>query len=97
MTSWENWKESHPETLAMINYSQLGFRRQKFNTDFVIGLVLADLAKVYYYDDILNGTVLNDCIDDFPVLLWAADNDYHTYLRFIGGETFTIYLKNEVF
>jgi len=97
MTSWNNWKDSHPETLAMINdYSLLGFRRQTFNTDFVIGLVLADQAKAYYYDDILNETVFNDWIGDFPVLLWAADNDYRTYLRTVGGETLTFYWENEV-
>jgi hypothetical protein len=97
MTSWNNWKESHPETLAMTNdYSQLGFRRQTFNTGFVIGLVLADQAKAYYYDDILNETVFNDWIGDFPVLLWAADNDYRTYLRTVGGETLTFYWENEV-
>lgn len=72
MVSWKTWKEAHPETLAMTNsYSQLGFRRQKFDIEFVIGVVLADQSKAYYYDQISIDTVLNDWVGDFPVLIWA--------------------------
>ena len=90
MTSWKNWKEAHPETLAMTNsYSQLGFRRQKFDTDFVIGVVLADQEKAYYYEDVAADTVLNDWVGEFPILIWAANDDYRTFLRKAEGETLT--------
>ncbi len=90
MTSWKNWREAHPETLAMTNsYSQLGFRRQKFATDFVIGVVLNDLSKAYYYEDVAAKILLNDNIGDFPLLIWAANDDYRTYLRVVNGESLT--------
>ncbi len=90
MTSWKNWKTAHPETLAMTNsYSQLGFRRQKFSPEFVIGVVLTDLAKAYYFDEIAVETVLNDWIGEFPILIWAYNDDYRTYLRKVGGDTLT--------
>jgi len=90
MVPWKTWKETHPKTLAMINsYSQLGFRRQKFSPEFVIGVVLTDLSKAYYYDQISIDTVLNDWIGEFPVLIWAYNDDYRTYLRKVNGETLT--------
>jgi hypothetical protein len=90
MTSWANWKAAHPETLALTNsYSQLGFNRQKFDQDFVVGLVLADLSKAYYYEDVAVDGVLNDWIGEFPVLIWAANDDYRSFSRTVGGDTLT--------
>ncbi len=90
MTSWANWRTTYPYTLAMVNsYSQLGFQRQKFDTDFVIGLVVAGLSKAYHYEDVASENMLNDWIGEFPVLIWAANDDYRTYLRTVDGKTLT--------
>ena len=87
MVSWKTWKEAHPETLAMTNsYSQVGFHRQKFDIEFVIGVVLAEQSKAYYFDQISIDVVLNDSIGEFPVLIWAYNDDYRTYLREVNGE-----------
>lgn len=90
MTTWANWKAAHPETLAMTNdYSQLGFGYQGFDTNFVIGVVLADVSKAYYYEDVAAEVAINDQIGEFPVLVWAAHNDYRSYLRQVGDQTLT--------
>ena len=47
LTTWSSWRAEHPNTLAMANdINRLG-RRQKFNTNFVIGLILAGQARPF--------------------------------------------------
>jgi len=42
VTTWENWKAEHPDTLALANGvgSMEPASKQRFRTDFVIGLIL---------------------------------------------------------
>ncbi len=90
MTTWANWKASHPETLALTTaYEQLGFRHQKFDGDFVIGVVLTGLAKAYPYEAVAAPGVINDTLGEFPILIWARDGDYRTYLRKVDGQRLT--------
>ena len=55
--------------------------RQRFDPDFVIGIVLGDTAKAFYYRDVAGKTIVNDFLGTIPVLIWAADQNYHTYVR----------------
>jgi hypothetical protein len=81
ITSWGSWKAEHPETLAMINdVDRLG-ARQKFDPNFVIGLLLADRAKAFYYLDVAAVGVVNENLGDIPIFLWAGDNNFHAYVR----------------
>ena len=82
VTTWGNWKREHPETLAMINDVELfGTRRQGFSPNFVIGLILAGRAKAYYYADAAAIGVINDTLSDAPIVVWAADENFHAYIR----------------
>ena len=49
ITTWGSWKAEHPDTLAMTNGVGGGLFnfRQKFDPDFVIGLLLANKATPY--------------------------------------------------
>jgi hypothetical protein len=90
VTTWSNWKQAHPNTLAMINdVNRLSFRRQGFDPDFVIGVDVADQTKAYYYDDVEAAGVINDMIGEFPILIWAAESDFRVYLRQVNGDTLT--------
>lgn len=87
--TWGDWKAEHPETLVMINdVGRLSFR-QGFDPGFVIGLLLDGRARAYYYTNVAEKTIINDMFDEFPVLLWAADNNYQAYLRQADGRTLT--------
>jgi hypothetical protein len=88
MTTWSNWLQAHPETLAMTNgYAQTSLARQTFDTDFIIGVVISDLSKAYTYEDVAAEILVNDQLGEFPLLVWAAHNDYRSFLRQVGDQT----------
>ena len=91
LTTWATWKETHPEALVMMNdVDRLGRRRQGFQKDFVIGLVLGQTAKAYYYEDALEAGVINDALGDVPVVLWTSDEIFYAYVREVDGSVLTI-------
>ncbi len=94
ITTWASWKEEHPNTLVMTNdMSRLSFR-QGFDPDFVIALLLADNSKAYYYRDVANETIINDFLGDVPVLVWAANENYHTYVRQVDEQELTFEIED---
>jgi hypothetical protein len=96
LTTWASWKQEHPETLAMINdVERLGSRRQGFSREFVIGLVLAGHAKAYYYTDAEAAGVINDTLGDVPIVIWAAGEAFHVYVREAGGRTLAFRAEGE--
>lgn len=95
MTTWGNWKEQHPETLAMINdYDRLGSRKLAFWDGFVVGISLAGMDKAYYYQDLEAIGLLNDTLGDVPILVWAGDNTYEAYARSVEGQVLTFVFEN---
>lgn len=63
--------------------------RQGFDPDFVIGLILADKTKAFYYRDVAAVEVINDDIGGIPILVWSADNNFHAYVRQAGDQVLT--------
>lgn len=89
LTTWASWRAEHPNTLALMNdVNRLGFR-QRFDPNFVIGLILAEKSKAYYYEDVAAAAVLNDMLDQFPIVIWAANNNFHAYVRPAGDQALT--------
>ncbi|MBT3189067.1 MAG: DUF3179 domain-containing protein [Anaerolineae bacterium] len=97
LTTWERWKEAYPHTLVMINDldRMSESRRQGFQADFVIGLVLVEESKAYYYTDVEKLGVVNDTLANTPIMVWAADEIYQAYLRQIDGQTLTFSFNGE--
>jgi hypothetical protein len=111
ITTWANWKAEHPETLAMTNnYYRVGFR-QKFDPDFVIGLILAGHAKAYYYRDVEAAGLINDMLGTdipgndhpgnaepgaIPIFIWAAAQNFHAYIRQVEGQTLNFRLDGDL-
>jgi len=94
ITTWANWKAEHPNTLAMTNdVDKLG-ARQRFDTNFVIGLLVADDAKAFYYSDVEQAGLVNDTLGDLPVFVWAAGNNFHAYIRQVGDQVLTLQLED---
>lgn len=95
LTTYANWVESHPETLVMTNdYNRLGGRAQGFQRNFVIGLVLADQAKAYYYEDAEAAVVINDSLGEFPIVVWAENNEFQSFIRRNGDQTLNFTVEN---
>ena len=96
LTSWGSWKVEHPETLAMVNdVDQLGGRRQGFSPDHVIGLIPANEAKAYYFDDAIQAGVINDFLGEVPVVIWASGELFHAFVRSAGGVTLTFQVEGQ--
>ena len=98
LTTWGTWRAEHPETLVMTNdldhFARFRYRA-KFQPDFVIGVVWAGQAKAYRYADVLAvGGIINDMLGDVPVLIWAENENFHTYMRRLDGRTLTFHLEN---
>ena len=68
--------------------------RQRFNPDFVIGIVLDDTAKAFYYRDVVGKTIVNDYLGEIPVLVWAANNNYHAFVRRVEEQTLSFEFRN---
>jgi len=96
IATWSSWLEAHPETLVMVNDTELlGAYRQKFDPDFVIGLLLDGHAKAYPYRDVEAVGVINDDLGPYPVLLWAQDERFHAYLRTVDGRELTFRMEGD--
>ena len=90
VTTWEHWKAAQPHTLVMVNdLERLSLRRQGFQPNFVIGVVLGEQSKAYYYLDVVELGAINDRLADFPVLVWASGEIYQAYFRQVDGQTLT--------
>jgi hypothetical protein len=97
VTTWRSWKEEHPSTLAMINdVDRVGSRRQGFDPDFVIGLLLAGEAKAYYFEDAAAVGIINDQLGEFPIVVWASGDNFHAYLRQVEDRTLTFRSEGEL-
>jgi hypothetical protein len=97
VTTWGNWVKSFPKSFVMINdLDRLGSFRQGFDPDFVIGVVVEDQAKAYYYEDVAEKGFITDMLGDLPVLVWAADGDFRVYLRKVGDDILDFHLESDV-
>lgn len=98
VTTWGSWKAEHPETLAMINgVGNPGFspRRQSFSPNFVVGLVLAENTKAYYFGDVQDAGVVNDKLGEVPIMVWASGDRFHAYVRQGGERVLTFRVEGE--
>jgi hypothetical protein len=96
IASWGSWRSQHPETLVMTNdLDLLGSGRQGFNTDFVIGVLIDGNAKAYAFEEVRRQGLINDVIESFPVLLWAAEKEYYVYLRETDTNTLTFRFEGD--
>jgi len=96
LTTWSNWFDNYPETLVMTNdVNRLGNARQGFRPDYVVGLVLGNIAKAFYYEDVAEVRVINDSLDGTTVVVWAENNDFTAYVRRLDDQTLTFVLEGD--
>ena len=95
ITTWQRWQEEHPHSTVMTNGLDSLFSRQGFDSDFVVGVILEEHARAYYYEDLLRLGALNDILGPHPILLWAAKEDYQAYLRQVGDRVLTFEMRGK--
>jgi hypothetical protein len=96
LTTWSSWLEKHPQSQLMTNnLYQIPRWSQRFDPKFVIGLVLGDEARAYYYDDVAAQGIINDDLGPTPLLVWADDTEIVVFSRQVdqGSLTF-LYEEN---
>jgi len=95
LTTWSAWLNKHPDTLLM-NNDLLGFGGwpRRFDPDFVIGLVLGDDTRAYYYKDVASRGIVNDRLGKTPVLIWAEEGGTAAYSRLFEDGPLTFRLEN---
>jgi hypothetical protein len=87
LTTWENWLAAHPETLVMSNDAdRISPFRQQFKDDFLIGVTIGDLARGYPYPLAAEERLIEDRLGEFPILIWAAEEDYRVFLRQVDDQ-----------
>ncbi len=91
VTTWTDWKAAHPDTLAMVNDvdSLIGPARQGFSANYVLGLVVGEEAKAYYYEDVAAEGLLNDSFAGLPIVIWADETGMQAYFRQVEERTLT--------
>ena len=88
LTSWANWQSLHPDSLVLENDIQkLGPFRDRFSTDFMVGVELGQDAKAFHFADILTYGVIEDELGDVPILIWGEGEEYRVFLRQAGKIT----------
>ncbi len=86
ITTLSSWQKKQPQTLVVVNDLELIGRRQQSNPDFVTGLILNEDSTAYYYRDVLERRIVNDCLGDVPVVVAANDDSYQTYARQVDDQ-----------
>lgn len=94
VTTWGNWRQAHPRSFVMTtDVEKTGARRQGFDPDFVIGVVLGENARAYYYEAVESAVLVQDEVGGVPVLLWAENGDFRVYMRVVGGRELSFELR----
>ena len=97
LSTWANWLDKHPDTLLMSSdLERRGSWPQGFDPDFVIGLVLGEDARAYYYKDVVDAGIVNDWLGQTPVLVWAQDDKTAAYSRLVEEGTLTFFLQDGI-
>ncbi len=97
VTTWDNWRTAHPNTLVMTNdINLMPNLRHKFRPDFVIGVIYESQARAYPYELATAETLIQDTLGDTPILIWAANNDFRAYIRRLPDQILTFQLKDDM-
>ncbi len=80
---WDAWLAEHPDTTVLATESgPFGPRRQRFDSDFVIGIALGEDAKAYPFGLTSDEGAVNDWVGEFPVVI-VADSETKSIQAFV--------------
>jgi hypothetical protein len=90
LVPWGNWKEAHPNTLAL-KVDQSPYARETFRSRYVIGVTLGESATAFPYDLAAREEIINDAVGPYPVVVHvdAQKRSVHVYLRQMDEQVLT--------
>ena len=92
---WGTWKEQHPDTLIMTNdLKRLSFARERFRSNYLIGISIGDAAKAYPYGVAAKERVINDSVGSHAVVVHVdpVTRAVTAYLRNLNDQILTFEL-----
>ncbi len=96
---WDAWLTGHPDTLVLDagRGFLFGAPRQKFSSDFVIGIALGEAAKAYPFLLASQKGIINDRIGPFPVVVLANPETkaIQAFLRIVGQDELAFTLQGD--
>ncbi len=92
MTDWDTWRELHPQTTVVtLSRTTDNYRREFYQKParFVIGLTWNDTSRAWPFDQLLRQTVVNDVLDDLPLVVVFDPKSKTAFLfdRRVGGKS----------
>jgi len=94
LTTWADWKAQYPHTLAMTNDFRNPGYASKFDNNFMIGLILGEDAKAFFFTDVLAASVINTELGDTPIVFHASGTSFQAFIRQVETEILTFALEN---
>ncbi|MCZ6675628.1 MAG: DUF3179 domain-containing protein [Candidatus Poribacteria bacterium] len=77
---WSEWKAAHPDTTVLSRDTGFGYHYNPYPDilDFlpkqILGVILGDAQKAYFFDDLRHMQVINDDLGGVPIVLIASPN-----------------------
>ena len=95
---WDAWLAGHPDTTVLATESgRFGPVRQRFDSDFVIGIALGENAKAYSFGLASDEGAVNDRVGEIPVVIVAGSQTkaIHAFVRRAGGRELDFVLRED--
>jgi hypothetical protein len=90
VTTWGQWLAAYPHTLLMSSdLERFRGRPETFQPDYVVGLVLGEAARAYYYMDVRAAGIVNDSLGEVPVVVAAGPGGAQGFVRQLDGRILT--------
>jgi len=97
--TYENWLDEHPNTLVMVSgLEELRSRKLEVpSPSYVIGVKLGEVIEGFAYKSVENiGGVLNEFVEDVPIVIWVSEGGYHVFARQVETRILSFELGEEL-
>lgn len=98
LVAWKTWREAHPDTLALKVEGLGGYRPERFDPGYVIGVTLGESATAFPYELAERAGIINDTIGPYPVVVSvdAETQGVAVYLRQVDERVLTFTYQGEL-
>jgi len=96
ISSWAAWQNEHPRSLVLVNDIEIAARgAEAYPANLVVSIELDGERSAFYIGDVIEAGVTNTTVAGRPVVLWAVEGDYRTYLRQVEDQSLTFELDGD--
>ena len=74
LTTWQDWRAAHPDTLALVvDEPAPPFRGRRPGPEHVVGVVVGDAAAAWPYERVASGEPIHASVGEAAITLWLDD------------------------